>query len=186
MTGQSPDRLPWATLFARLPIDPNVEGDVSTPPLGQAATAAAVAAGGVAGSLSRAWVSLALPHPSSQWPWSTLVVNWSGSALLAFLLVMLTERFPRSRLPRPLLGTGVLGGYTTFSTFSVDVVQMARHGHGLLAGGYVLASVAGGGACAVVAIASARAVDRLGDRQRWQARADAHLAATPASEAESP
>jgi len=113
-----------------------------------------------------------------------LTVNWSGSALLAFLLVMLTERFPRSRLPRPLLGTGVLGGYTTFSTFSVDVVQMARHGQALLAGVYVLASLAGGVACAAVAMALARAVDRLYDPHRWRARAHAQLSGTPTSGAE--
>ncbi len=66
--------------------------------------------------------------PSNQFPWSTFLINVSGSALLGFLLVLLIEQFPRGRLVRPLVGSGVIGAYTTFSTFEVDTLLLFR-GH---------------------------------------------------------
>jgi CrcB protein len=126
-------------------------------------------------------VAVALPHDPSQWPWSTVAVNLSGSALLACLLGTLIERWPRARLPQPLFGAGLLGGFTTFSTFSVDGFQLARHGRPLLALLYVVVSVAGGGACATAGLALARAADRLSDHQRWHRRAQLHLSSPQAS-----
>jgi fluoride exporter len=175
---QSPS-LRW--LFTRLPVDPDAPSRPGAPPLPLAVSALLVAAGGVVGSLGRSWIAVALPHPPAGWPWSTVIVNVVGSGVLAFFLVILVERFPSARAPRPLIGIGVLGGFTTFSTFAVDVVQLTHHGRAGVAGLYVLVTLAGTGAAAVVGLFAARASERLWDRPRWSRRVD--HAATSESEA---
>jgi len=86
----------------------------------------ALGCGGVVGAVARYAVSLGLPTPANQFPWSTFLINVSGSAILGFLLILLIEQFPRGRLVRPLIGSGVIGAYTTFSTFEVDTVLLFR------------------------------------------------------------
>lgn len=88
----------------------------------------ALGCGGVVGAVARYAISLALPTAANQFPWSTFLINVSGSALLGFLLVLLIEQFPRGRLVRPLVGSGLIGAYTTFSTLEVDTVLLFR-GH---------------------------------------------------------
>lgn len=96
---------------------------------------AAVAVGGSAGSAARYEVALLLPHDAGTGvPWATLAVNAVGCLLIG-VLVVLTER--RHPLLRPLLGVGVLGGFTTFSTFAVDAVVLADRGAGWTAAAYV-------------------------------------------------
>lgn len=85
---------------------------------GRPATAVAVAVGGVLGAEARYGLGLVGPVD----PWTTLVINVSGCLLMGVLMVLLTERFRVHPLVRPALGVGVLGGYTTFSTYAVDVV----------------------------------------------------------------
>ena len=104
--------------------------------------AAVVGLGGAVGALARAGLAHLWQHPVRGWPWSTLVVNATGSALLGVLLVVLAARYPRDRFARPLLGTGVLGGYTTFSTLSVDAAQLVRSDRPGVALGYVVAGIA--------------------------------------------
>ena len=98
---------------------------------------AAVAVGGVLGALARASISTALPHHDpAAWPWATFVTNLLGCLLLGAVLAWvdarhagwLTTRPRRARLARPLLASGVLGGFTTFSTFSVESYLLVRHG----------------------------------------------------------
>lgn len=103
---------------------------------------AAVALGGVAGALARAGVTELLPPEPGTWAWSTLVVNTTGGFALGLLLAVLAVRSPHSPYPRLLLGTGLLGGYTTFSTFSVDVVGLLDAGRAGTAAAYALCSVA--------------------------------------------
>jgi CrcB protein len=103
--------------------------------------AAVVGLGGAVGALARAGLADLWPHAVRGWPWSTLLVNASGSALLGVLLVVLAARYPRDRYARPLLGTGVLGGYTTFSTFAVDAAQLVRFDRPGVALGYVVVSI---------------------------------------------
>lgn len=103
-----------------------------------------VALGGALGALARWAVGAALPSSPAGWPWATLLVNLTGCLLIGVLLVVLVERFPGSPWLRPLLATGVLGGYTTYSTFAVDVVLLAEAGAWATATGYVVASVLGG------------------------------------------
>jgi fluoride exporter len=104
----------------------------------------AAALGGALGALARWGVGTALPHSPGDWPWATLLINLTGCLLLGVLLAVLLDRFPRHPWLRPLLATGVLGGYTTYSTFAVDVVQLADSGAWTAAAGYVVVSVLGG------------------------------------------
>jgi CrcB protein len=86
-----------------------------------------VAAGGAAGSVSRYLVSLAIVGVGLSSFWGTLAVNVAGS----FLIGLLAELFVRETVPpslRPLLITGFLGGFTTFSAFSLEVVGLWREG----------------------------------------------------------
>lgn len=103
-----------------------------------------IAAGGVVGSLGRYAVGLALPHPAGSFPWSTLAVNVTGALAMGLLVAFLLDRPGAHRLARPVVGVGVLGGWTTFSAFAVDVVTLLETGHGGEAGAYVLASFLGG------------------------------------------
>jgi len=96
---------------------------------------AAVAAGGSAGALGRWGIGSLLDSG----PVSTLVVNLSGCLLIGVLVALVDERSPL----RPLLGTGVLGGYTTFSGYAVDVHQLVSDGRPLVAAAYLTGTVAG-------------------------------------------
>ena len=118
------------------------------------------ALGGALGALARWGVATALPSEAGGWPWATLLVNLTGCLLIGVLLAVLLSRFPASTWLRPFLAVGVLGGYTTFSTFAVDVVQLGEAGAWLTAAGYLLASVLGGVACVVLGLVGARAVLR--------------------------
>ncbi len=89
---------------------------------------AAISAGGVLGALARHGLALAWPHHTGQFPWATFVTNVSGCLLIGVLMVLITEVWSAHRLLRPFLGVGVLGGYTTFSTYTVDVQQLVAGG----------------------------------------------------------
>jgi CrcB protein len=101
----------------------------------------ALALGGVVGALCRYAILLALPVESGRFPWGTFLINLSGSAVLGFLLVLIKEQFPQARLARPVIGSGFLGAYTTFSTFMVEAVQLVREGRPEVAALYVASSV---------------------------------------------
>lgn len=165
-------------LVSRLPVDPDLAPDVLPAP-SRLVAALAVAVGGVAGALGRAGLAAALPHDPGEWPLATLVTNLSGCLLLAALLVVLAERWPASRYLRPLLGTGVLGGYTTFSTLSVDVVELAREASVIQAAGYLLASLLGTLAAAVTGLLMARSAVRLAAPHRWHRQLEQSRAEEP-------
>ncbi|MBB3677426.1 fluoride efflux transporter CrcB [Modestobacter versicolor] len=121
---------------------------------------AAAAAGGVVGALARWGVAEALPSPAGGWPWATLLVNVTGCALIGVLVAVLLARAPTHPWLRPFLVTGVLGGYTTYSTFTVDVVRLVDAGAVATAVGYLLASVLGGLLAVVAGLAAGRALVR--------------------------
>jgi CrcB protein len=106
-----------------------------------------VALGGALGSVlrwtasSRGWWRLSR---DLAFPWATLAVNLVGSLLIGFLLGLTLARFPVSVPARLFLVTGVLGGFTTFSAFSWEAIELVRSGQPWAAAGYVAASVAGG------------------------------------------
>ncbi|MFJ1756698.1 fluoride efflux transporter FluC [Kitasatospora sp. NPDC088134] len=124
-------------------------GTEPRPPVlrGQGRTVAAVSAGGVLGAGARYAAGLLWPTPADAFPWTTLLVNTVGCALIGVVLVAITEgRWQPHPLLRPFLATGVLGGFTTFSTYAVDTRQLFDHGRpgtGLLyLGGTLLAAMA--------------------------------------------
>lgn len=128
------------------------------------------ALGGALGALARWAIADALPHSPSGWPWATLVVNVVGCLLIGVLLAVLLAWYPHSAWLRPFLAVGVLGGFTTYSTFAVDVVRLTGAGHEVLAVSYVLASVLGGVLAVVAGLVTARAaihaVDSMDDELR--------------------
>jgi fluoride exporter len=122
---------------------------------------AAVFVGGAMGTLARAaFETLAAPDPG-RWPWPTFTVNIVGAFLLGYFTTRLLERLPVSSYRRPLLGTGLCGGLTTFSTMQVEIVKMLDGHHFGLALGYAAASLAAGYAAIQVATALVRRV-RIG------------------------
>lgn len=96
-----------------------------------------VAIGGAVGASLRYGVNLALSRGG--FPWHTLAVNIIGSALMGCLMVWLAHRGHQHLAP--LLMTGVLGGFTTFSAFSMDTMALIGHGQTLPAIAYIAASV---------------------------------------------
>jgi CrcB protein len=105
---------------------------------------AAIFAGGFIGAVLRAALAEALPHSGGQWPWATFTANVSGAFLLGYFATRLQERLPLSAYRRPLLGTGLCGGLTTFSTMQVELLQMLDAERYALAAGYGLVSVLAG------------------------------------------
>jgi CrcB protein len=106
----------------------------------RADTLATIAAGGVLGAEARYGVGVLLPHADGAWPWSTLLVNLSGCVLIGMLMVVITELRDAHRLVRPFLGVGVLGGYTTFSTATVETLTLLSAGRPGAAIGYMTAT----------------------------------------------
>ena len=105
-----------------------------------------VALGGAAGSVLRWFVTGAVQGltPTSTFPWGTFVVNAVGSFAIGLLLTLALERVLISPGVRLLLVTGLLGGFTTFSAFSWETLQLLRDGQRPAALGYALGSVAVG------------------------------------------
>lgn len=115
-----------------------------------------VMAGGAIGAGARHQVGRAmLAALGPGFPWGTLSINVVGGLLMG-LLVGLLLRFSLGESWRLFLGVGVLGGFTTFSSFSLDAVTLAQRGQILAAGGYVAASVIGSIAALLIGLTAAR------------------------------
>ena len=102
---------------------------------------AVVAAGGVLGSLARYAVGLALPHEAGSFAWSTFLVNVTGSLAMGVLVVWVLSLARPHPWLRPFLGVGVLGGWTTFSSYALDLHAMVQAGQGLVAAAYLVGSL---------------------------------------------
>jgi CrcB protein len=103
----------------------------------------AIAVGGALGATARYLVGLAWPTPAGGFPLSTLLINVVGCGLIGILMVVVTDVLTRQRLLRPFLGTGVLGGFTTFSTYAVDIQQLVTGRHAGTALLYLVTTVVG-------------------------------------------
>ena len=119
---------------------------------------AAIFAGGALGTLLRAVLAEAFPHPAAAWPWPTFGVNIVAAFLLGYFVTRLPERLPLSAYRRPLLGTGLCGGLSTFSTMQVEILNMLGAHAWLLAAGYAAASISAGYAAIHLATAVVRRV----------------------------
>jgi len=102
-----------------------------------------IALGGAVGSNARYWIGLWFRSQpwAQEFMWGTFVVNLSGSLLLGVVAAVFKDRAGPGFL---LLGTGFCGGYTTFSTFSLEVAEAIQKGRWDMAGLYVGTSVLGG------------------------------------------
>ena len=89
---------------------------------------AVISVGGVVGAVTRYGLGETFPHAAGQFAWATFGINVSGCLLIGVLMVLVTNVWPTRRLLRPFLGTGLLGGYTTFSTYIVDIQQLLAAG----------------------------------------------------------
>ena len=136
-----------------LPIDPDLELRARRR---DPRVVGVVAVGGMAGASARYSIARVLPVHPGHFPWATLWTNVSGSFLLGVLLAVLLERVRPHPVVRPFLAIGVLGAFTTMSTFQVDTAVLLRDGHAEVALLYALASVVGGLVAATAGITIGR------------------------------
>lgn len=124
-------------------------------------------AGGVVGTAARAAIEAWVPHTGAGFPWATFVANVSGALLLGLLVEVLAHHratvvsAAAAQRLRLLLGTGVLGGYTTYSTLVVQTLQLGDDGDLRTATLYAVATVVAGFAAAGAAMTAYR---------RWRIR----------------
>ncbi|MCQ4044087.1 fluoride efflux transporter CrcB [Streptantibioticus rubrisoli] len=138
-----------------------------SPLRGQLPTLAVIALGGAIGSCARYGASLLWPTAHGAFPWTTLLVNAVGCAVIGAFMVVITEGLTAHHLVRPFFGTGVLGGFTTFSTYAVDIQRLLTVGQVGSALGYL----AGTAVTALVSVWTAAAVTRRFLKRR-EARCD--------------
>ncbi|MBL7500153.1 fluoride efflux transporter CrcB [Frankia sp. CNm7] len=120
-------------------------------------TLAVISAGGVLGSCARYGASLAWPTPPGAFPWTTWAVNVTGCAAIGVLMVLIAEVRAAHPLVRPFLGTGMLGGFTTFSTYAVDAQRLVDEERAGMALAYLVVTVLGAlGAVWVAAVMTRR------------------------------
>jgi len=102
----------------------------------------AIAAGGAVGALLRYWVSTGVHLLVGRgFPYGTLAVNVSGSLVMGMLYVLIIERMDVDPLWRGAVLIGLLGAFTTFSTFSIETLNLLENGEPVKAAVNVLASV---------------------------------------------
>lgn len=131
---------------AREPVDPDLDAAAVVSRSRELQTVAFVAAGGVVGAVCRYEAGVLWPTASMSFPWTTLGINLLGSLGLAVVVVLAADAWPHRSWLRPLIGTGVIGGFTTFSTFSVDVQRLLTNGQAPIAISYLALTLAGCGA----------------------------------------
>ncbi len=117
-----------------------------------------VALGGGLGAAARFGVSLAMPARADGWPLATFVINVSGSLLIGLLAGWLLTRGEAGEPWRLFLGVGVLGGFTTFSAYSLETMRMIERNDWLGASTYSIGSVLAGLAAVAIGIAFAKRV----------------------------
>jgi len=141
-----------------LPLDPDIDVDIGRRT--DARVLAAISIGAMIGATARYKLATWIHVPAGGFPWATFWTNVSGSLVLGALLWVLVERYPPSRYARAFAGTGILGAYTTFSTFSVETDVLVKDGHVGVAVAYVVASLVVGIAAAWFGVVAARKVVR--------------------------
>ncbi|MEU6657492.1 fluoride efflux transporter CrcB [Streptomyces sp. NPDC046821] len=94
----------------------------------QGPVVAVVAVGGAVGASARYGAALLWPTAAGAFPWTTMWVNALGCFVIGVFMVVITDVWAAHRLVRPFFGTGVLGGFTTFSTYAVDIQRLVDGG----------------------------------------------------------
>jgi CrcB protein len=137
-----------------------------------------IAAGGALGSAARWGLLVAVPHTAAGLPWATWLANVTGAFGLGVLMVLVLDVWPPRRYVRPFLGVGVLGGYTTYSTYMLDVRTLLAQGEVPQAVGVLVGTLVTGllavwlgvlAARVAVAVAVRRHRPRHGDPDRDEA-----------------
>jgi fluoride exporter len=128
----------------------------SSPRLPPVRAVLAVAAGGAVGGTARTYLSLVFPVEVGAFPWTTYLENVAGAFLLGFVLAVSVSRgrLAGSSELRPFLATGVLGSFTTFSTYTLETLQLVAAGEQVLSVAYALGSIlvgVGAGSAGLVA-----------------------------------
>ncbi|MCZ4094941.1 CrcB family protein [Streptomyces sp. So13.3] len=142
------------------PIDPDV--DLRVPAQRdelvrhQVSVLGVISLGGAAGACARYGAALLWPTPVGGFPWTTLLVNTVGCAVIGVFMVLISEVWTAHRLVRPFFGTGVLGGFTTFSSYAVDIRNLLEQGEA----GTGLAYLAGTALAALAAVWTAAVLTR--------------------------
>ncbi|MGW2645841.1 fluoride efflux transporter CrcB [Streptomyces sp. NPDC001393] len=124
----------------------------------QTPVVAVVALGGALGACARYGLALAWPTPPGGFPWATFITNVIGCAVIGVFMVLITDVWAAHRLVRPFFGTGVLGGFTTFSTYAVDIRRLVDAGRPGLGLAYLAATLCAALAAVWLASAAARRV----------------------------
>ena len=124
----------------------------------------AVAVGGFVGALGRYELGLAWPTPAGHFPWTTFTINVSGAFLLGLVLTLLLERLGSIRYIRPFFCIGVLGAWTTMSTFALEDDLLLKDGHVATALLYVLATLVVGITATWIGVLLARSSDGVTTR----------------------
>jgi CrcB protein len=102
---------------------------------------AAIFVGGVVGALARLGLVELFDVGPSSWPWPTFIANVVGCFALGYFTTRLQERLPLSAYRRPLLGTGLCGALTTFSTVQIELLRLLDAGRPGVAIAYAVASL---------------------------------------------
>ncbi len=134
----------------------------SRPPALDPTVLAAISVGGGLGATARFGVGHWWPVPVGGFPWSTLTVNVLGCFAIGVLMVVVTELIDAPKLVRPFLGIGVLGGFTTFSTYSLEIRRLVNTGATGTAVSYLGVSVLAALGAVAIAMIATRWVARRG------------------------
>ena len=149
-TGGAPGEVAEDVVAGREPGAPIVRG--------QGRAVAVVSLGGALGALARWALETAAPAPPGGFGWTTFAINVAGGLLMGVLVVIVTEVRDAHPLVRPFLGVGVLGGFTTFSSYAVEAQQLLTGRHLATAGAYLAGTVLAVLAAVIVGMATTRRV----------------------------
>ncbi|MFE7671308.1 fluoride efflux transporter FluC [Streptomyces albidoflavus] len=141
---------------ARTPLFPHLFPSLVRTRRGPVALTVAVAAGGAGGALVRQAAQTVWPPGEQGFPWTTLLVNVVGCAAMGVLMAALKAMPAAPVWAGPLLGTGFLGGFTTFSSYANDIRVLLEDGEPGTAVGYLAATAA----AALLAVAAAGTATR--------------------------
>ncbi|MCU1683223.1 MAG: CrcB-like protein [Amycolatopsis sp.] len=149
------------------PIDSDVDLRIPAQRQEHGAVLVVIAIGGGLGALARYGLAQALPTRPGLFPWGTFVTNVLGCFLIGVLMVLIAEVWSAHPLARPFFGVGILGGFTTFSTYAVETRGLLQPGTVGLAFVYLAGTLI----CAMLAVLAGVWLTRTATRSRLEARA---------------